>query len=95
MQISEILSELESLLERNNLDECWSDWLHESEVKEAATPGEPGRAEILHEILNSENTLRELSAYLPHGDGSSECPEHELNTLLNSLDRSVRRELGE
>jgi hypothetical protein len=95
MQISEILNELETLLEQNNLDECWSDWLRDFAERTAVPCDDCDRIELLREILNSENALSKLSSYLPEKNGSENCPERELSSLIRILDTSVREELGE
>jgi hypothetical protein len=63
MELNDIISELEKLMDDCGLDEGWSDWLRDwcDCAETAQTPGEFDH--LLHHLHDCEPTLGKLSSY--------------------------------
>jgi hypothetical protein len=96
MDLSQVSTELERLLEDCGIDEGWSDWLREftDHIEHMAhTESEAERARLRHEILHYEQSVVGLSRYLPADDGKGACVQQKLAALLKTLDENVSLEL--
>jgi hypothetical protein len=88
-ELSSILGELKSLLDRNNFDEGWSDWLNEFAKTTFQVTAKAERAHLLLQLQQGETSLYQLGAYLPEHSPDGALPRQELDQLICILDSIV------
>jgi hypothetical protein len=93
MELSEIFTELENLLEACGLDEAWSDWLRDYDDRTRHACSEQKRLELLARLEESEQMFLRLDPYLPSVISNGVHPHQKLNSLISTLDWTLRQEL--
>jgi hypothetical protein len=93
MQLSEIFTELENLLESCGLDEAWSDWLRDFDEKTRHACNDQQRLVLLTHLEESEAMYLQLDPYLPAITSNGVLPHQKLSSLISALDWTVRQEL--